>query len=48
MPADEDLVAELKRTKAEIDRLQAELKNLVSRLQEGGATTEEIKQALRA
>lgn len=47
MPPDEELLAELKQTKAKIDDLQVELKNLVSRLQETGATTEEIKQALR-
>lgn len=47
MAIDEELLAELKRTKAEIDRLQVELKSLVSRLQESGATTDDIKQALR-
>lgn len=47
MAVDEELLAQLKQTKAEIDRLQVELKGLVSRLQESGATTEEIKQALR-
>lgn len=47
MAVDEELVAQLKKTKAEIDRLQVELKSLVSRLQESGATTDEIKQALR-
>lgn len=48
MAVDESLLAELKRTKAEIDRLQIELKSLVARLQEGGATNEDIKQALRS
>jgi Skp family chaperone for outer membrane proteins len=47
MPLDETLLAELKQTKAEIDRLQTQLKDLVARLQEGGATTQEIAQALR-
>lgn len=47
MAVDEGLLAQLKQTKAEIDRLQVELKSLVSRLQEGGAGMEEIKQALR-
>lgn len=47
MPLDDQLLAELKRTKAEIDLLQAQLKDLVARLQEGGATTQEITQALR-
>ena len=48
MPLDEELLAELKQTKAEIDRLQAQLKDLVTRLRESGATTEEITQALRS
>lgn len=47
MALDEELVAALKKTKAEIDRLQTELKDLVARLQESGATNEELKQALR-
>ena len=47
MPLDEQLVAELKQTKAEIDRLQTRLKDLVTRLQQDGATTQEITQALR-
>ncbi len=47
MAPDENLLAELKQTKGEIDRLQARLKDLVARLQESGATTEDIKQALR-
>lgn len=48
MAVDESLLAELKRTKAEIDRLQIELKSLVARLQESGATNEDIKEALRS
>ncbi|MDQ3678980.1 MAG: hypothetical protein M3378_00230 [Actinomycetota bacterium] len=47
MPLDEELLAELKRTKAEIDLLQVQLRELVARLQESGATTQEITQALR-
>ncbi|MDQ3641377.1 MAG: hypothetical protein M3450_07915 [Actinomycetota bacterium] len=47
MPLDAEVLAELKQTKAEIDRLQVRLKDLVARLQEGGATTQEITQALR-
>ncbi|MEO7837062.1 MAG: hypothetical protein ABIS21_05420 [Acidimicrobiales bacterium] len=47
MALDEELLAALKRTKGEIDRLQVELKDLVTRLQESGATTEELRQALR-
>lgn len=48
MSLDEDLLADLKQTKAEIDRLQARLKELVARLQESGASTQEIAQALRS
>ncbi|MBW3580084.1 MAG: hypothetical protein KY447_11165 [Actinobacteria bacterium] len=47
MPLDEGLLAELKQTKAEIDRLQNRLKETVSRLQESGATPQEIAAALR-
>ena len=47
MALDEDLLAELKRTKAEIDRLQAHLKDIVARLQHEGATTQEIAAVLR-
>lgn len=48
MPVDEGLLAELKQTKAQIDLLQVQLKELVNRLRESGATTEEITQALRS
>ena len=47
MPLDEEALAELKQTKAEIDRLQVRLRDLVARLQESGMTTQEITQALR-
>ncbi len=47
MPLDKELLAEMKQTKSEIDRLQVRLKDLVARLQENGATTQEITQALR-
>jgi uncharacterized coiled-coil protein SlyX len=47
MPLDNELLAELQQTKAEIDLLQVQLKDLVARLQESGATTQEITQALR-
>ena len=47
MPLDETLLDELKRTKAEIDRLQARLRELVAALEERGATKQEIAQALR-
>ena len=42
------MLEELKQTKAEIDLLQVQLKELVNRLRESGATTEEITQALRS
>lgn len=41
MVLDEDLLAELKRTKEEIDRLQLHLKDIVAPLQQEGATTQE-------
>ncbi len=47
MPLDDDLLTELKRTKAEIDRLQGHLKELVARLQDQGAAPQEIAAALR-
>lgn len=47
MALDQDVLAELKRTKAEIDTLQQRLKELVAQLQAGGATTQEITAALR-
>ena len=47
MAVDEQLLADLKDTKAQIDLLQQRLKELVGRLQEGGATTQEITEALR-
>ncbi|MEX2660011.1 MAG: hypothetical protein WD232_09960 [Acidimicrobiales bacterium] len=47
MALDEDLLAELKSTKAEIDRLQSDLKDIVARLQQEGATAQEIAAALR-
>lgn len=47
VPLDETLLAELRQTKAEIDQLQDRLKALVARLQESGATSQEIAQALR-
>ena len=47
MPLDEELLAELKQTKAEIDRLQVRLKDLVARLQAGGASNQDIAEALR-
>ncbi len=47
MALDEELLAELKRIKAEIDRLQTHLKEVVARLHEEGATNQEIAAALR-
>ena len=47
MPLDPDLLAEMRETKAEIDRLQKRLKDLVTLLRESGATTQEIADALR-
>jgi hypothetical protein len=47
MPLDQDVLAELRTTKAEIDKLQQRLKELVAQLQEKGATTQEIAEALR-
>jgi hypothetical protein len=47
MPLDPALLSELKETKAAIDELQVKLKDLVARLQEGGASTQEITAALR-
>ncbi len=48
MAVDEALLAELKQTKAQIDLLQVQLKDLVNRLRDSGATTEETTQALRS
>ena len=47
MPVDEEVLAELRRTKAEIDELQERLKELVARLRNGGASAQEIAEALR-
>ncbi len=47
MAIDADLLAELRQTKAEIDKLQTRLKELVSQLQEKGASAQEIAEALR-
>jgi hypothetical protein len=47
MPLDQDVLTELRQTKAEIDKLQQRLKELVGALQEKGATAQEIAEALR-
>jgi hypothetical protein len=48
MALDAGVLAELKQTKAEIDRLQERLKELVAQLRDGGATAQEIAEALRS
>lgn len=47
MALDEELLAELKETKSQIDELQERLKRLVAELQEKGASAQEIAAALR-
>ncbi len=47
MAVDQQLLVELKQTKAQIDELQERLKALVAQLQEKGATNQEIASALR-
>lgn len=47
MALDATLLDELRRTKAEIDKLQTRLKELVAQLQESGASAQEIAEALR-
>ena len=48
MALDEALLSELLATKADIDELQARLKDIVARLQEQGASAQEIASALRS
>jgi hypothetical protein len=48
MALDQEVLAELRTTKAEIDKLQQRLKELVADLQEKGASTQEIAEALRS
>jgi hypothetical protein len=47
MALDEALLAELRETKAAIDALHQKLKDLVTKLQEHGASAPEIAEALR-
>jgi Skp family chaperone for outer membrane proteins len=47
MPSNDELLAELRRTKGEIDQLQARLKELVAELQEAGMSTQDITAALK-
>jgi hypothetical protein len=44
---DNELLAELRATKAEIDSLQQRLKDLVAGLRQHGASAQEIAEALR-
>ena len=48
MALDAGVLAELKQTKAEIDKLQDKLKELVAQLRDNGATAQEIAEALRS
>ncbi|MGH9124340.1 MAG: hypothetical protein ACRDZ8_06390 [Acidimicrobiales bacterium] len=47
MAVDDDLLSQLRATKAEIDSLQLRLKDLVAALRERGASAQEIAEALR-
>ena len=47
MALDEAVLADLRETKAQIDVLQQRLKELVEQLREGGASAQEIAEALR-
>ncbi len=44
---DEEVVAQLRATKAQIDELQQRLKELVAQLRADGASAQEIGEALR-
>jgi hypothetical protein len=48
MAIDAAVLAQLKDTKAQIDALQERLKELVQQLRDGGATAQEIAEALRS
>lgn len=48
MALDEAVLADLKKTKSEIDRLQERLKELVGQLRDNGASAQEIAEALRS
>ena len=47
MPSNDELLAELRRTKGDIDKLQARLKELVTQLQQAGMSTQDITAALK-
>jgi uncharacterized coiled-coil protein SlyX len=48
MALDAAVLAELKETKAQIDRLQERLRELVAQLRDNGASAQEIAEALRS
>jgi uncharacterized coiled-coil protein SlyX len=48
MPLDPETLDRLRETKAEIDKLQTRLKELVEELREKGATAQEIGEAIRS
>ena len=47
MATNDELLAELRSTKADIDKLQARLKELVTELQRAGMSTQDITAALK-
>lgn len=47
MATNDELLAELRSTKADIDKLQARLKELVTELQQAGMSTQDITAALK-
>ena len=47
MASTDELLDELRRTKADIDQLQSRLKELVTQLQEAGMSTQDITAALK-
>jgi uncharacterized coiled-coil protein SlyX len=47
MALDEAVLADLRDTKAQIDKLQERLKELVAQLRDSGASAQEIAEALR-
>jgi hypothetical protein len=48
MALDPTVLAELRETKAAIDELQEKLKQLVGKLRDGGASAQEIAEALKS
>ena len=47
MASTDELLDELRRTKADIDQLQSRLKELVTQLQDAGMSTQDITAALK-